>query len=85
MLEAHKPDDCTSFGRGCTPNPHCPKCSHAIYKGGTRINDKLVSWEFEPYHGYTFHGGGYRPSRYPGSGNRIWSRVEKWRKERGLI
>jgi hypothetical protein len=87
MKETHKPDDCT--GRCSKPNPYCPKCSHAIYKGSefTVIGKYsfVISWEFQPYYGYIFKGGNFRPNRQPGSRNKIWKTVTEWELNRGLI
>lgn len=84
-----KPDYCTST-RCNSFGTHCKRCSHAVYTGRefTMVGKYsfVISWEFEPYYGYTFKGGNFRSrGRQPGPKNKIWQTVTKWELSRGLI
>ena len=79
------PDDCTSMmcnNFGCD---YCRECSHAIFKGRSKVNGKMYRWEFQPYYGVLFlNKDGSDVKAYPGIKNPVWDRFEEWQKRRGL-
>ena len=72
-----KPFICTSLN-DCPPgNPHCLRCSHAIYRGQALVSGQLYKWEFAPMWGPRFwRRGEYDWSPHPR--HPVWDAVGRW-------
>ena len=51
------PDECSSLicDPGRKGKDHCPKCSHANFKGSCKIAGVIFSWDYSPRFGPTFN------------------------------
>jgi len=79
------PDDCTSMmcnNFGCE---YCWECSHAIFRGRSKVNDKIYRWKYQPYYGVLFlNKDGSEVKVCPGERTPVWKRFGAWQKRRGL-
>ena len=79
------PDDCTSMLCDDLGGEYCQECSHAIFRGRSKVDGVMYRWEYQPYYGLEFYKKNGDPVVVcPGMKNPVWDRYSKWRKRRGL-
>ena len=78
------PDDCTSMMCNDLGSKYCWECSHAIFRGRSRVDGVMYRWIFEPYHGVTFIDKDGDPLTTPDWNPPVWKRFSAWQKRRGL-
>lgn len=87
MTKTIVPDGCTSATCGDFGCDYCRECSHAQFRGRSKVDGKMYRWLFEPYYGVTFLTKGGDPlttDEIPGENHPVWARFGAWQKRRGL-
>jgi len=70
---------CSSFHCHEHDCDYCPNCSHAHYRGTTKIDGREYEWEFSPYHGPLFSCRALgKKDWYPHARHEVWKRFNRW-------
>lgn len=81
------PDDCTSMMCNDLGSKCCQKCSHAIFRGRSKVFGVMHRWIKEPNFGVTFltkEGDPLTTDETPCREHPVWDRFSAWQKRRGL-
>jgi len=81
------PDDCTSMMCNDLGDEYCSECSHAQFRGRSKVAGVMYRWLYEPYDCITFltkEGDPLTTNETPKRNSPIWERIGAWKKRRGL-
>ena len=81
------PDDCTSMWCNDLGSKYCQECSHAIFRGRSKVDGVMYRWILEPYYGVTFltkEGDPLTTYESPNQDHPVWPGFKAWKKRRGL-
>lgn len=81
------PDDCTSSMCDKLGDEYCRGCSHAIFRGRSKVDGVMYRWILEPYDGVTFltkDGDPLTTDETPGKNHPVRQRYGAWLKRRGF-
>ena len=81
------PDDCISMLCDDLGGEYCQECSHAIFRGRSKVDGVMYRWIWEYFFGVTFltkDGDPLTTDETPGKEHPVRERVGAWEKRRGL-